>query len=49
MAFNQLKLGIIMDFMKKFMKTVDLRIQDERQRSMDKGHEFEIMQPVCLN
>ena len=30
-----------MDFMKKLMKTVDVWIPDERQVSMDKGHEFE--------
>jgi len=27
--------------MKKLMKTVDVWIPDERQVSMDKGHEFE--------
>jgi hypothetical protein len=30
-----------MNFMKKLLKTVDLWIPDERQVSMDKGHEFE--------
>jgi hypothetical protein len=30
-----------MDFMDKLLKTVDLWIPDERQVSMDKGHDFE--------